>query len=65
VPFGPTKSRFQSPPLQKAREMDFRHPNPYVLPYITVKKHVQWYFYGQEISGPIQRWFLISYEFTT
>jgi hypothetical protein len=31
---GPKNSRFQGPPLQTVREIDFPHPNPYVQPHI-------------------------------
>ncbi len=56
---GPKKSRFQGPPLQTPQEMDFPNPNPYVQPYINNRYIGNFMDKRQEISGPIQRWFLI------
>jgi hypothetical protein len=54
------KSRdFRAHPLQMPREMDFPHPNPRVQPPLNNRYIGNFMDKRQEISGPIQRWFII------
>jgi hypothetical protein len=46
-------------PFNRSEKWIFPHPNPYVQPHINNRYIGNFMDKRQEISGPIQRWFII------
>jgi hypothetical protein len=60
MPFGPKKVEISGPTPSNAPRNGFpSHPNPYVQPHINNRYIGNFMDTRQEISGPIQRWFII------